>query len=70
MFTLSFLFIVLVKVLFYLFKELVLRVILRISLRDFFYDYNFNFYVAPIQIKYVSGRALLYVFYVLFFVFV
>ena len=23
----------------------------------FFFDYNFNFYVSPIQIKYISGRA-------------
>ena len=28
----------------------------------FFIDFNFNFYVSPIQIKYIFGRALFYVF--------
>ena len=32
----------------------------------FFFDYNFNFYVSTIQIKYVSDRAFYHIFYVLF----
>ena len=40
-----------------------------ILLQDFSFGYNFNYYIPPIQIRYISARALLYVFYVLFFVF-
>ena len=35
---------------------------------EFLFDYNFNFNVSPIQIKYISGKAFFYVFtFFLFF---
>ena len=55
------LFVVLLKVLLYPFKKLVWYVIL---LSNFYFDYNFNFYIFPIQIKYIPGGALLNVFIV------
>ena len=54
MLTRSFVFVHLLKVSFYPFKELVLYFIL---LWDFFFDYNFDFYISSIQIKYISSRA-------------
>lgn len=54
MLTRSFVFVNLLKVSFYPFKELVLYFIL---LWDFFFDYNFDFYISSIQIKYISSRA-------------
>ena len=33
---------------------------------EFFLNYNFNFYVSPIQIKYISGGTMFYVFMLFF----
>ena len=38
------------------------QTLLYVSLLSGFFNYNFNFYVSPIQIKYKCGRALLHVF--------
>ena len=40
--------------------------LIRYFTLEFFFDYNFNFYVFPIHIKYISARTLLHVFYELF----
>ena len=66
MLTLSFLFIVLLDVFFYPFKKLGIRGIL---LYDFFFGYNFNFYVSLTQIKHISVSALFYLVRFIFVIF-